>query len=151
MIYSFVITAPNRHILGYIVCALPCNMIRSFIFQVVGVRKTILVPGLFVGASCTGVPIFDVEDAQETHILVGPMFHNVQVMGVLNLSRLHSRWNVGDHLIRWWSAGANGERGREHLDGWGDGHNLCRSNCFHGHSLVAPMVDSDQAWEWLVG
>ena len=69
-------------------------MIGAFVLLIVRAGESILVALFLVGACSTGVPIFNVETARETDILVGKMLYDIRVSGVLDAILLCSRWNV---------------------------------------------------------
>ena len=74
-------------------------VIGSLVLLEVRTSETLLVAWPSVDASGTCVPIFNVETTRETHILVGELFGDVGVAGVLDASLSGTRWDIWDHCI----------------------------------------------------
>ena len=74
-------------------------VIGSFVLLEVRTSETLLVAWPSVDASGTCVPILNVKTTRETRILVGELFGDVGVAGVLDASLSGTRWDIWDHCI----------------------------------------------------
>ncbi len=85
-------------------------VVCPLVLHVVGACEGIHVAWLLSVACGTGVPIFHIKTARETDVLIGPIFCDVGISGLLLLllSRLVAGWDiryggqlidVGDHLV----------------------------------------------------
>jgi hypothetical protein len=86
-----------------------------FILHEVGAIKIVLMAGFLPGASCTIVPVFHIEAARKTHILIGPIPRDVRVVRILLLKR-------------GMNAGVNKRNGARKYGGniWYDGLSSCK-------------------------
>ena len=109
--------APHRQkLLGYIVVhGLPAKrVICPRVLHVIGASESVLVPHFFGIPPGTRVPVFRIEPAQETYVLIGMYLHDIQKVGIaLTGRRLKPCRDVGDDMCA-----ANGrilDLGRWHL------------------------------------